>query len=213
VVIAIVDYGAGNLRSVSKAIERVGYQATITDRTEDVERADTIILPGVGAAADTMHNLNERNLAGPVVDAIKNGKPFLGICMGLQALMTGSEEGGWQQCLDIVSGVVRRLPPGIVVPHMGWNQVWQARQHPIFRDIRDGAEFYFVHSFVCDPEDPSVVIGQTEYQISFPSIIARDSFVATQFHPEKSGDDGLRLYENFLAWAGERPTRSVARSA
>lgn len=203
--LAIVDYGAGNLRSVTKAVERVGGRAIVTADPGNLARADAIILPGVGAAADTMKNLNERGLSEPVVAAIQRGTPFLGVCMGLQALMTGSEEGGWQPCLDVVAGRVRRLPGGLKVPHMGWNQVRQCRRHPIFEGIGDGAEFYFVHSYVCDPADAEAVVGETQYGVAFPSVVARGSFVATQFHPEKSGDDGLRLYANFLRWAGVSP--------
>lgn len=203
--IVIVDYGAGNLRSVAKAVERVGYSATITARPDDIERASSLILPGVGAAADTMRNLRERALVEPIRRAIRAGKPFLGVCMGLQALLTRSEEGGGQECLDVVPGTVRRLPADLTVPHMGWNQVRQRSPHPVFEGVDDEAEFYFVHSFFCDPVDPGVIAGDTEYGITFATVLARDNLVATQFHPEKSGDNGLRIYANFLRWAGEKP--------
>lgn len=199
--IVIVDYGAGNLRSVLKAVEHVGYRPIVTDRPDDVCRASTIILPGVGAAADTMRNLGERGLVVPVKEAIQAGKPFLGVCMGLQALLDASEEDGWQQCLGVIPGCVRRLPSGLKVPHMGWNQVRQLREHPIFDQLPDRAYFYFVHSYYVDPIDPGVVAAETEYGRTFPSVVISGNVVATQFHPEKSGDAGLQLYANFLRWA------------
>lgn len=203
--IVIVDYGAGNLRSVAKAVEAVGASPVVTNDAAALRRADALILPGVGAAADTMKNLRERGLVGPVREYVASGRPFLGVCMGMQALMTGSEEGGWHECLDIVPGRVKRLPPGLKVPHMGWNQVDRRVEHPIFRKIDDGANFYFVHSYYCAPEDESVVIATTDYGVPFTCVVGRDNWVATQFHPEKSGDCGLRLYANFIDWAGEAP--------
>jgi glutamine amidotransferase len=197
--IVIVDYGAGNLRSVARAVERVGWQACVTSDPDAVRGARVLILPGVGAAADTMRNLRERCLLEPVRKYIDSGRPFLGICMGLQALLSVSEEGGEHECLGVIAGRVRRLPSGLKVPHMGWNQVRQRRSHPLFEGIPEDAYFYFVHSYYPDPDDPSVVIGETDYGVTFASVVARDNLVATQFHPEKSGEAGLRLYRNFLA--------------
>jgi len=157
--VTIVDYGAGNLRSVARAVERVGWQACVTSDPDAVRGARALILPGVGAAADTMRNLRERGLLEPVREYIDSGRPFLGICMGLQALLIVSEEGGEHECLGVIAGRVRRLPPGLKVPHMGWNQVRQRRSHPLFEGIPDNAYFYFVHSYYPEPEDPSVVIG------------------------------------------------------
>jgi glutamine amidotransferase len=199
--IVIVDYGAGNLRSVARAVARAGYEATVSGRAEDVDSADALIVPGVGAAADTMRNLRERGLVEPVRRYIERGRPFLGVCMGLQALLSVSEEGGEHECLGVVPGRVLRLPPGLKVPHMGWNRVRQKADHPVFRGVADGSYFYFVHSYYPQPDDPSVVIGETEYGVTFPSIVALDSLVATQFHPEKSGEAGLRIYANFLSTA------------
>jgi glutamine amidotransferase len=199
--VVIVDYGAGNLRSVARAVARAGYEATVSNRAEDVEVADALIVPGVGAAADTMRNLRERGLVEPIRRYSDRGRPFLGVCMGLQALLSVSEEGGEHECLGIVPGRVVRLPEGLKVPHMGWNEVRQKALHPIFQGVPDGSYFYFVHSYYPRPEDPSVVIGETEYGVTFPSVVARDSLVATQFHPEKSGDAGLRIYANFLSSA------------
>jgi glutamine amidotransferase len=134
----------------------------------------------------------------PIREYIASGRPFLGICMGLQVLFSVSEEGGEHSCLDILPGRVRRLPDGLKVPHMGWNRIRRRCAHPIFEGISDGAFFYFVHSYYAQPEDPSVVIGETDYGVTFPAVVARDNIVATQFHPEKSAESGLRLYQNFL---------------
>lgn len=203
--VVIVDYGAGNLRSVQKAVERAGYCPEITDDPERVLAAEALILPGVGAAADTMCNLRDHRMEEPVREFIARGRPFLGVCMGLQALLTMSEEDGDQRCLDVIPGRVRRLPRGQKVPHMGWNEVRQVRAHPIFRGIPDGSYFYFVHSYYADPVDSSCVIGETVYGLPFASVLARENLVATQFHPEKSGELGLRVYANFLEYAlGER---------
>jgi glutamine amidotransferase len=199
--VVIVDYGAGNLRSVARAVARAGYDATVSNRAEDVDSADAVIVPGVGAAADTMRNLRERALVEPIRRYIERGRPFLGVCMGLQALLSVSEEGGEHECLGVVPGRVVRLPEGLKVPHMGWNQVRQKALHPIFQGVPDGSYFYFVHSYYPRPEDPSVVVGETEYGVTFPSVVGLDSLVATQFHPEKSGDAGLRIYANFLSTA------------
>ena len=194
----VIDYGAGNLRSVAIALARLGFDPLITSEPEAVDNADIVILPGVGAAADTMSNLAQRRLVEPIRQYIASGRPFLGICMGLQVLLSVSEEGGEHPCLDILPGRVRRLPDGLKVPQMGWNRVRQSSSHPIFDGIPDGAFFYFVHSYYAHPEDPSVVIGETDYGVTFPAVVAKDNIVATQFHPEKSAESGLRLYENFL---------------
>jgi glutamine amidotransferase len=201
-VVLIVDYGAGNLRSVSKAVEWVGARPLVTHDPDALEGADAVILPGVGAAADTMAHLNRYRLVEPLRRYIASGRPFLGVCMGLQALLTGSEEGGWHPCLDVVPGRVVRLPGGLKVPHMGWNRVNRRVEHPVLRGVPDGAHFYFVHSYYCAPEDEACVVATTDYGGEFPSVLGRENWVATQFHPEKSGGCGLRLYANFLAWAG-----------
>jgi glutamine amidotransferase len=207
-VITIIDYGAGNLRSVVNAISRLGYEARVTDSPEEVISARAVILPGVGAAADTMANLRKMGLDSPIKGYIAEGKPFLGVCIGMQVLFSGTEEGGWQECLGIIPGAVRRFAPGLKVPHMGWNQVKQKIAHPIFEGIPDEANFYFVHSYYVSPEDESLVAGQTEYGIPFCSLVARDNLVATQFHPEKSGEVGLKIYQNFIRIAlGEKVGR------
>lgn len=199
--IAIVDYGAGNLRSVANAIAKLGYQPRITNSPKEVIAAQAVILPGVGAARDTMESLNGLGLADPICQLIADNRPFFGVCIGLQILFSGTEEDGWYECLGVIPGQVRKLPPGLKIPHMGWNQVKQRLAHPIFNGIPDEANFYFVHSYYAEPEDKSLVAGETEYGIPICSVIARGNLVATQFHPEKSGELGLSLYQNFIKLA------------
>lgn len=198
--IAVVDYGAGNLRSVARAVETAGAIPVVTDRAADLECADAVILPGVGAAGAAMRGLVARDLVGPIHAAVASGRPFLGVCLGLQVLMTGSDEDGGVECLGIVPGQVRRLPSGLKVPHMGWNQVQQCQQHRIFDAIPDDTNFYFVHSYVVAPDDPAVTVGTTDYGGAFTSVIAAGNVVATQFHPEKSATRGLQIYRNFARW-------------
>lgn len=205
--VVIVDYGAGNLRSVARAVAHQGFEPVVTCEPKAVEAAQALILPGVGAAADTMRNLEQGGLVGPLKEYIESGRPFLGVCMGQQALLTVSEEGGEHRCLDIIPGRVRRLPSGLKVPHMGWNRVYQRARHPVFEGIEDGAYFYFVHSYYPDPESPEAVAAETEYGIRFASVLVKENVVATQFHPEKSGIAGLRFYRNFLIMALGEPGR------
>jgi glutamine amidotransferase len=202
--IAIIDYGAGNLRSVAKAVARLGYQAQVTSEPARVLEADIIILPGVGAAGDTMESLQKLGLVEPVKQVIADDRPFLGICLGLQVLLTTTEESGGYDCLDLIKGTVRLLPPDLKVPQMGWNQVRQEINHPIFEGIPDGSNFYFVHSYYVDPADRSIVAGTTDYGVDFCSMVLKDNLVATQFHPEKSGGTGLRLLANFLKISSEQ---------
>jgi glutamine amidotransferase len=202
--IVVVDYGAGNLRSVAKALEKAGVTPRVTSDPREVAEADALILPGVGAGDAAMRAIRGLGLAEPIKGFIASGRPFLGVCLGLQLLMEVTEEGE-AECLGIVRGRVRRLPEGLKVPHMGWNQVEFRKHHPLFEGIPQGAHFYFVHSYYADPEDPSLVAGVTEYGIPFCSAIARGSLVATQFHPEKSGQLGLRIYQNFVRFAVEGP--------
>jgi glutamine amidotransferase len=199
--IAIIDYGAGNLRSVVNALSRLGYEARVTTSAAEVLEAPAVILPGVGAAADTMSSLQQQGLDEPIRQVVAEGKPFLGVCIGMQVLLSDTEEGGSHQCLGVIPGRVRRFAPGLKVPHMGWNQLRQKRAHPVFEGIADGAYFYFVHSYYVEPEDKGMVAGETEYGIPFCSVIAKDNLVATQFHPEKSGEVGLKVYDNFIRMA------------
>jgi glutamine amidotransferase len=199
--VVVVDYGAGNLFSVSRAVVNAGTRPLVTSNPSYLDDAEAVIMPGVGAAADTMSNLRQTGFVEPIRDYISSARPFLGVCMGQQALFDVSEEGGEHECLGILPGRVVRFPEGLKVPHIGWNQVRIARQHPIFEGVPDGSYFYFVHSYYPKPTDPDVVIGETDYGVNFASVIARDNIVATQFHPEKSGEVGLRMYANFLKTA------------
>ena len=199
--IVIVDYGAGNLRSVVNAITKLGYKSKVTSSPSEVLNAQAVILPGVGAAADTMENLKALGMVDPICQLIAEGRPFFGVCIGLQILFAGTEEGGWHECLGVIPGRVRRLPSGLKIPHMGWNQVKQRTSHPVFNGIPHEANFYFVHSYYVEPDDKSLVAGETEYGIPICSIIARGNLVATQFHPEKSGEFGLKMYDNFIKLA------------
>jgi glutamine amidotransferase len=196
--IAIVDYGAGNLRSVAKAMERLGCQPRIITEPSELEESQAVILPGVGAAADAMQSLRGRGFVEPIRRWALADRPLFAVCLGLQLLFALSEEGGLHPCLNVLPGTVKRFPPGLKVPHMGWNQVHQKQAHFLFSGVPDGAHFYFVHSYYVESQNPSVVVGETDYQVLFPSVVASGSLVATQFHPEKSGTWGLKLYENFL---------------
>lgn len=202
--IAIIDYGAGNLQSVAKALARLGRAAEVTSAPDRVLNARAVILPGVGAAGDAMRNLERLGLIEPIKRVIAEGRPFLGICLGLQVLLTSSEEGGGCRCLNVFPGTVRLLPPGLKVPQMGWNQVRQKVRHPVFDGIPDGSDFYFVHSYYADPLDRSLVAGETEYGTAFCSVLVKGNLVATQFHPEKSGGVGLRFLENFITFSLQR---------
>ena len=199
--IAIINYGAGNLGSVVNAVTSLGYTPNVTDRPEEVLRADAVILPGVGAAGDTVDSLEATGMADVVRKLVSDDRPLFAICVGLQVLLTGTEEGGGHACLDIIPGMVKRLPGGLKIPHMGWNQVRQIGSHRIFNDIPDNTHFYFVHSYYTDPVDNSVVAGTTDYGISFCSMVIKGNLFATQFHPEKSGYNGLKMYSNFLRMA------------
>ncbi len=197
--IIVVDYDAGNLRSVQRALEAVGQRPRVTPDPRDVERAEALVLPGVGSAQDCMRKLAERGLVEPLKAYAASGKPFLGVCVGLQLLFDGSEEGGGVECLGILPGTVRRFPneAGLKVPQIGWNDVSIARQHALLEDVPDGTYFYFVHSFYADPAYPAMTVGSASYGVDFAAIVAHRNVVATQFHPEKSADLGLRLYANF----------------
>ena len=201
--IAIIDYKAGNLRSVQKALEECGATAHITADAEDISAADGVVFPGQGACDASMLSIRERGLFEIIRHSIDSGKPFLGVCLGLQLLLESSEEGE-EPCLAILKGSTKRLPPektdqvGLKIPHMGWNSVSLSVQHPVFEGIPNDSYFYFVHSYYADPEDKDIVAGVTNYGIDFCSAVAWDNVAAVQFHPEKSGTVGLRLYRNFL---------------
>lgn len=202
--IAIIDYGAGNLRSVTNALVKLGYQPKVTREPEDVVNAAAVIFPGVGAAADAMQSLKDSGLDEAIQEVIREGQPLFAVCVGMQVLLSSTEEGGWNECLGIIPGTVKRLPAGLKVPQIGWNQVKQLVRHPIFDDIPDESNFYFVHSYYAEPEDNTVIAGTTEYGVTLCSVLIKDNLVATQFHPEKSGTIGLKMYDNFLKMAGAK---------
>jgi glutamine amidotransferase len=209
--IAIIDYGMGNLRSVQKAFEAVGHRSVVTRELRVIGDASHVVLPGVGAFADCMSNLDRFGLIEPIRRSIAAGKPFLGICLGLQLLFSESEEFGLHAGLDIVSGRVRRFPfgqdapgatTGLKVPHMGWNALTVTRETPPLRGIPTGTHLYFVHSYYVEPRDPAVASTHTDYGVSFVSSIWQDNIFACQFHPEKSQAAGLRIIKNFGEWHG-----------
>jgi glutamine amidotransferase len=204
--IAIVDYGMGNLRSVHKAVERAGYEARVSADPQEVLDASKVILPGVGAFRDCMRNLEESNLLEPVIRSIEAGKPFLGICLGLQLLFGESDEFGLHKGMGVLPGRVQRFPDDIKdpqtgqpypIPHMGWNTIQIKKETPLFAGIESGSFFYFVHSYYALPQDPTDVAATTPYGIEFACAVQRANIHAVQFHPEKSQAVGLRLLRNF----------------
>jgi imidazole glycerol-phosphate synthase subunit HisH len=207
--IAIVDYRAGNLTSVARALQYLNVPCVITDRPEELRRADRVIFPGVGAAGEAMRNIEEKGLARCIREVYEAGTPLLGICLGTQVIFEYSEEDNRTPCLGIIPGGVKRFPEGMTekgdplkIPHMGWNRVVFRGNHPLFAGIPGNAEFYFVHSYYPAPSERSDVAGETDYGIRFASAVARRNLVAVQFHPEKSGRFGLKILENFSRWDG-----------
>lgn len=202
--IAIIDYGMGNLRSVQKALEKVGAEAVVTDNPNLVLEADKIVLPGVGAFRDCMHNLEHGGFIEPIQKVITEGRAFLGICVGMQMLLTDSVEFGLYNGLNIIPGHVLRFPENmkegdevLKVPQMGWNQINFKKKSPLFHDIEEGSNLYFVHSYYVQPDNDTVIATTTNYGIEFCSSIWKDNIVATQFHPEKSQTVGLQMLKNF----------------
>ena len=198
--IAVIDYGRGNLGSVENALERLGMRAVVTQDPRVIEDARALVLPGDGAFHDAMSNLQSLGLLEPLKAALHEGRPFLGICLGYQLLFTESEEFGQGKGLDVIPGTVRRFPGGLKVPHMGWNTVEHRGDLRIFDGIPSGAHFYFVHSYYPSAADPSLPAATCTYGVTFPAAVGRGTLFATQFHPEKSQRWGLRLLENFAAF-------------
>lgn len=199
-VIAIVDYGMGNLKSVEKAFMKIGAPVKVTQAPADIDMASAVVLPGVGAFADCMGNLREKGLLDAILKAIEKGKPYLGICLGLQILFEESEEFGPSKGLGIIPGRVKRFSfqdRTLKIPHMGWNSIKITKRSPILKAIPDDSYFYFVHSYYVEPSDASVISTITEYGHPFVSSIWKDNIMATQFHPEKSQALGLKLLESF----------------
>jgi glutamine amidotransferase len=198
--IAVIDYGMGNLRSVQKGFEKVGLDAVVTSDIETIEDASKIVLPGVGAFTDCMNNLEDRGLVEPVIRGIEKGKPFLGICLGLQLLFEESEEFGNCKGLGLIKGKVKRFPKGdLKVPHMGWNSIKKVKDTPLLADLSDDSYLYFVHSYYVLPED-DVTATTTDYGMEFTSSILKDNIFACQFHPEKSQAVGLKILKAFGGW-------------
>jgi glutamine amidotransferase len=195
--IAIIDYGMGNLRSVEKGFLKVGVDAKVVSDPRSVNDAEAIVLPGVGAFRDCMKNLDQMKLIEPILKSVRNGKPYLGICLGLQMLFTESEEFGVYKGLDVLKGKVVRFQVDLKVPHMGWNTVRLLGKPPIFDDIKDESYFYFVHSYYVAPDDEGIIAGTTDYGMTFTSMVWKDNIIATQFHPEKSQETGLKILKNF----------------
>jgi glutamine amidotransferase len=207
--IAIIDYRAGNLRSVERALRGIGFECRIThDRTE-ILTADRVVFPGVGAAGRAMADLRQLGLDRVLSQVLEEGKPFLGICLGAQIILERSEE-DHAACLGFMEGEARAFPVPLIspedgrlkIPHMGWNGLTRVREHPVLKGIGPEDEFYFVHAYYSAPVSDSRVIGTTDYGIRFPSVIGRENLIAMQFHPEKSGRPGLRILKNFCEWDG-----------
>lgn len=202
-VIAIMDYGIGNLRSVQKAFQKVGAEAVVTDERETIESARAVVLPGVGAFGDAMTNLRSQGLVETIERVVEQGTPLFGICLGLQLFFEESEEMGRHRGLGFFPGRVRRFDVGLKVPHIGWNQVHIHRQSPLLDNLADGSYVYFVHSYYVEPIEDDVILTTTDYGLDFASIVGRDNVFGIQFHPEKSQDVGLRILGNFVAMVGE----------
>lgn len=198
--IALVDYGMGNIKSVTKAIEAVGGEVSVTQSADEIRKAKAIVLPGVGAFQDCMANLERLGLIEIIKEEINKGKPYLGICLGMQILFTESEEFGLCRGLDLIKGRVIKfsLPREYKIPHMGWNNVRLSKKSPFLKEISDSSFFYFVHSYYVVPDDNKVIAGQTDYGVSFVSMLIHENIYATQFHPEKSQKMGLKLLRNFV---------------
>lgn len=208
--VAIIDYGMGNLHSVSKAVEHVApdTQVLVTDNAEQIRSADRVILPGVGAIRDCMAEIRRLGID-ELVREVSADRPLLGICVGMQALMSRSEENGWVDCIDLFQSEVRFFGDNLTengerlkVPHMGWNEVHQTMDHPLWHDIPDGDRFYFVHSYYAEAEGNPDIAGRTRYGVDLAAAVARDNIFAVQFHPEKSARAGLQLLKNFTNWTG-----------
>jgi len=192
----VVNYGVGNLRSVKRGLEKSGAKVLITHNPKDLSESDAIVLPGVGAFAAAVKNLAP--LSGVVTQSVEDGKSLFGICLGLQLLFTRSSEGGSTDGLNLISGNIVKLPDGVKIPQMGWNTVDMVQSHPLLEGVQNPSYVYFVHAYVPQPSEQKVIVATTEYGVRFPSVIAKQNLLATQFHPEKSGKTGLTILENFV---------------
>ena len=206
--VAIIDYGVGNLRSVEKAFAAVGVGAVVTSDKQTLREADRLVLPGVGAFATCMSEFNRHDFADVVLGRVEEGTPLLGVCVGMQMLFEESDEFGLTKGLGLLKGRVRRFDDGLVVPHVGWNQVCKTSRSPLLNDLADDSFFYFVHSYYCEPADKNGIVGETEYGVTFASVIAQRNVCGVQFHPEKSQATGLQLLKNFATQWNEVSTTS-----
>jgi glutamine amidotransferase len=207
--IAIIEYNAGNITSVARALHSIGQDFVITDDTKMFDAASHVIFPGVGAAGAAMAYLKEKKLDVWLKDCFQSGKPILGICLGTQIILERSEENN-TDCIGLIAGVTKRFPDNLTsagqvlkIPHMGWNSVTLKQSHPVFAGIDPAAEYYFVHSYYPSPESETAVLGTTDYGMTFCSVLAVKNLIAMQFHPEKSGRPGLQILKNFCGWSGK----------
>ena len=198
-IITVIDYQAGNIRSVEKALEKSGASVRVSGKASDLEKSDGVVFPGQGSCDSSMVNLRNQGLDEVLVEWINSGKPFMGVCLGLQLLLEESDEGD-ERGLGVLEGRVEKLPEGQKVPHMGWNSVRFTTDHPVFKGVSQNSYFYFVHSYIAVPKVSSIIAGHTEYGRDFCSAVAFDNVVAVQFHPEKSGENGLNIYKNFVSY-------------
>ena len=202
--IAIIDYGAGNIQSVSKALKHIGCDCFITNKKDEILSADGAVLPGVGSFGDTVDSLNKYGIKEAVIEFINSGKPFLGICLGLQLLFPGSEESEGAEGLGVFDGTITQIPngDGLKIPHMGWNSLKITKDSRLFKGIEENPYVYFVHSYFLNAADKSIVAAQTEYGVTIDAAVEKGNVFATQFHPEKSGNTGLRILKNFVDIVG-----------
>lgn len=202
--IAIIDYGAGNIQSVSKALKHIGCDCFITNKKDEILSADGAVLPGVGSFGDTVDSLNKYGIKEAVIEFINSGKPFLGICLGLQLLFPGSEESEGAEGLGVFDGTITKIPngDGLKIPHMGWNSLKKTKDSRLFKGIEENPYVYFVHSYFLNAADKSIVAAQTEYGVTIDAAVEKGNVFATQFHPEKSGNTGLRILKNFVDIVG-----------
>ena len=196
--IAIIDYGMGNLHSVSKALQKLGAQTSIITHPAEMDGAQALILPGVGAFGQGMERLREQGFPDTIRDFVSTGKPVLGICLGLQLLFEESDEMGHHEGLGLFPGRVTRFQGSLVVPHMGWNQIWPTQPSAILRGVEPGSYAYFVHSYYAEPSDPAIIVATTDYGIDFASVVGRDNVFGLQFHPEKSQRVGMQILQNLV---------------
>ncbi len=202
--IAIIDYGAGNIQSVSKALRHIGCDCFITNKKDEILSADGAVLPGVGSFGDTVDSLNKLDIKETVIEFINSGKPFLGICLGLQLLFPGSDESKGAEGLGIFDGAITKIPngKGLKIPHMGWNSLTVKKGSRLFEGIEENPYVYFVHSYFLNAADKNIVAAQTEYGVTIDAAVERGNVFATQFHPEKSGEVGLKILKNFVEIVG-----------